>query len=822
MAEENPKEENPVYIPRGAASKSYQAVTAALDFKNPKETTVWNSSDNLDSQYAPFNPDDLYQRDGDYSTYDLMLDDDQIDVALQLKKDLVLGSGFDFTAGDEGQEEIIKDLHKSFTDECQCPFEDKLEEVLTAYEFGFSMSEKLFRKREDGTIAFFDLKTRHPNTWLFYQDIHGNIDRMVQRGGSSSSDIEIKNHDSMLHYINRPRFQNVYGRSDLRSCFAAWTIKKEIVKFKAIFLEKAASPTPVGRYETNTPATAVDAVFDALKKLQTRSALMVPESVKLEFLEAKNDGEVFIKAINLFNMFISRALFIPDLLGFSGSETAGGSFALGKEHMGLFFRHINRRRRTLETMVNRNLIRPIILYNFGEIENPPQFKFKPISDQDALALADIWLKAVNGRVYKASDEEVNHFRSLVKFPEGDVDREETPAPGDGFNPINDAKSPPADVDDSDDPAGDAGQEDIEERIADDVNRMGQFPKKKGKKKKTNAIYDFPKGSYHKKVDFKAIESQLESATHTTLDKALPVIQAIIQDLAEQIERKKILLKQDAALIDTLKLKKLADLKRIIKNDLRETFKNGQASGQKELLKGNFALPLPDDKFLEFLDAETFQYIGDWDYKIRQQAAILLRQAIKDGTPLSAVIEQLNEELTDLGETSIERYSRTKTTEVFNRGRLKFFEDSGIVAAYQYSAIMDDRTSDVCFGLDGNIFAAGTQPVPPMHFNCRSLLIPITKFEEFEVDTEIDGVPIGKFIEDNKGKGFSTFQKRNDLTTAIVACEFDGSPGFKWGHDGKCFLYDPNDAASLKRAKERAIRQGVDGIEIDMKDEETHG
>ena len=47
-------------------------------------------------------------------------------------------------------------------------------------------------------------------------------------------------------------------------------------------------------------------------------------------------------------------------------------------------------------------------------------------------------------------------------------------------------------------------------------------------------------------------------------------------------------------------------------------------------------------------------------------------------------------------------------------------------------------------------------------NCRSTLIPITKFEKFEPDTEVitieDGEPqaheINQFIKDNLGEGFS--------------------------------------------------------------------
>lgn len=40
-------------------------------------------------------------------------------------------------------------------------------------------------------------------------------------------------------------------------------------------------------------------------------------------------------------------------------------------------------------------------------------------------------------------------------------------------------------------------------------------------------------------------------------------------------------------------------------------------------------------------------------------------------------------------------------------------------------------------------------------NCRSVLIPITKYEEYEADTHVGKTPINEFIDEKKGKGFAT-------------------------------------------------------------------
>jgi SPP1 gp7 family putative phage head morphogenesis protein len=221
-----------------------------------------------------------------------------------------------------------------------------------------------------------------------------------------------------------------------------------------------------------------------------------------------------------------------------------------------------------------------------------------------------------------------------------------------------------------------------------------------------------------------------------------------------LAKKKIIEKKDIEKVDTIQIKYLKELKTILKASFMGIYKDSQVQAASELNKANYIQPTTSQEFLDLLEQETFAYIGDWQYNITKAMRNQLVIAIKEGKPLSSVINIMDDEGKSLSEVSLERYSRTKHTEVMNRGRLETFQSSGVVAAYQYSAILDDRTSDICRGLDGKIFKAGSEPVPPMHFNCRSVLIPITKYEEFEVDTHIGKTPITDFIEENKGKGFA--------------------------------------------------------------------
>jgi len=726
--------------------KSTFAHNPAADlFAGFNEKTVDVSSRWPQSQLKPFNPDDLWQLFGDYQIYEKMaMKDDQVNIGLQMKRDLVLSSGWEIVTEDDSQQEIKEDLELALGEDTDVPFDDQLEEVYDCSSvYGFSLTEKLFKLRHDGSLTLKILKTRHPSTWLIHTDDHGNVTKYEQHGLSADLDINPK---SLIHYIVNRRFGNPYGTSDLRAVYRAWFFKNEIMKYYAIFLEKYASPTPIARYDLGAPDSAIDDIQNAIKRFQTKTSLTIPKELEIEFLESKSTGDVYTKALNIVNMWIGRALFMPDLTGISGEKQSGGSQALGKEQMDLMFKHIKRRRESLERMVNLHIIKPLVFFNFGDVEFFPKFRFRPLRDQEALDFAKIWVDAAKSKVFRPTPEEINYFREMVRFPVQDIDelRDQVDNIPNGVNKSD------KEVD----------------------NNTGHIEEQDDKKTFARVFNPTP-GNFSKRVNFQKQESLMQTTSDNIVQKSDPVIDEIFEDLFDQIDKKKILKNQRFDKISDLKLKKKRTLKQILNMELRQTFREAKREAGSEINPTNFvsSTPLPSDAFLESLDSENFQFIGDWEFNINEETAIKLRAAIKDGTPLSSVLQDLQNTTKMSSKVAMERYARTKTTEVLNRGRLSAFDDSTVITGYQYSAILDGRTTIICAGLHGKKFNKGNQPVPPLHFNCRSLLIPLTKFDEFDEDTKIeksitvksgdeikipaDQRDMGVFIRENKGKGFST-------------------------------------------------------------------
>jgi SPP1 gp7 family putative phage head morphogenesis protein len=94
-----------------------------------------------------------------------------------------------------------------------------------------------------------------------------------------------------------------------------------------------------------------------------------------------------------------------------------------------------------------------------------------------------------------------------------------------------------------------------------------------------------------------------------------------------------------------------------------------------------------------------------------------------------------------------RVIRTETNYFLNQSELQSYKDEG-VKYYEYTAILDNRTSDICEELDGRVWKVEEAEVgynyPPMHPNCRSR--PEIVFEE-EVE-EKGGIETREHWEDH--------------------------------------------------------------------------
>ena len=91
-----------------------------------------------------------------------------------------------------------------------------------------------------------------------------------------------------------------------------------------------------------------------MKSNQNATTFAIPDDVMIEFVQSSRDAsDVYLKGLDYYNMQIARSILVPDLLGLGGTETKGGSFALGKEQFKVFLSTIKKDRESLERNISQ-------------------------------------------------------------------------------------------------------------------------------------------------------------------------------------------------------------------------------------------------------------------------------------------------------------------------------------------------------------------------------------------------------------------------------------------------------------------------------------
>lgn len=137
---------------------------------------------------------------------------------------------------------------------------------------------------------------------------------------------------------------------------------------------------------------------------------------------------------------------------------------------------------------------------------------------------------------------------------------------------------------------------------------------------------------------------------------------------------------------------------------------------------------PPNAAIEWLrNRETL--LGKWNRDLDTEVTRVLVQSLETGASKAKMMEALAEVFPNFTARRLEMIARTESTAALTQGRLARFRDpdSG-VAAVQFVAIMDARTSAICRPRDGLILRLDDERLPgntpPLHISCRSTLVPI--------------------------------------------------------------------------------------------------
>lgn len=169
------------------------------------------------------------------------------------------------------------------------------------------------------------------------------------------------------------------------------------------------------------------------------------------------------------------------------------------------------------------------------------------------------------------------------------------------------------------------------------------------------------------------------------------------------------------------------------NKAREYFKKRFA----EVSTSEVQEVVPEDA-IAWYESYAIYLAGIYSEAILQKTESIIQEALEQGLHRKDIIKLLqeSEEFKNFSESRLQTITRTEGTKAYNNGRVEQYRSSGgFVQAVQYSAILDRRTTHLCKRLNGKIIPLEDKSLigmytPPNHFNCRSILVPVTRYDDW--------------------------------------------------------------------------------------------
>ena len=181
-----------------------------------------------------------------------------------------------------------------------------------------------------------------------------------------------------------------------------------------------------------------------------------------------------------------------------------------------------------------------------------------------------------------------------------------------------------------------------------------------------------------------------------------------------------------------KIFEIFSFKKIVDEVIGFKFNSGWETSEKQIDKN---VPM-NNKALEFLQDHTFDNIKDMTEEVANDLKAELSRGIINGEGITKLKARVTK-VFDVGQNRAEMIARTETNRAENQGKLLAMKESGVEMQKKWISAEDERTSNLCKHLDGQIkeldddfhYADWTGQAPPAHVMCRSTIIFIEKENE---------------------------------------------------------------------------------------------
>lgn len=172
-----------------------------------------------------------------------------------------------------------------------------------------------------------------------------------------------------------------------------YLFKNYSLKDWVAFCEVFGMPLRLGKYDASASREDKQALMEAIISLGSDAAGIVPTSTAIEFIEANKSGstDTYEKLARYCDEQMSKAVLGQTLT----SDSGGGSYAQSKTHDEVRHDLTVADAKALSETIRRDIVGPLVEYNFGPDAELPFFKIVCEDPEDLVQTAEIYDKVRN-------------------------------------------------------------------------------------------------------------------------------------------------------------------------------------------------------------------------------------------------------------------------------------------------------------------------------------------------------------------------------------------------------------------------------------------
>jgi len=344
---------------------------------------------NLSNSIGTYNSDRI-----PVSTYDKMLLDPDIALGRSFVVLPILAQNFRIDSTDTDKALVVQSLVKKI-------YRELMRNMLTSYDYGFSVGEKIFEKlpnykltvkdesgneriiRDGYTIGIKKVKYVKPSSVSIVRDKKTEEIKYVKQENYYTKRQPKVKYDKVVWFAMDEKFGNVFGISRLKPAYQPWYWYQIIIQFMLRYLDRTGSPTAVARAPRGTTVTKdklkvdnMDVGLAVANAVSSNSSIVLSSDLYAEsrekkwdvkFLEDTKRGDMFLEALRFLSVNKMRAMLIPDKVGVSeGSNTN----ATGVNNTDIHLLSEEALVQQVEDVLNKSVVNDLIKYNW-----PPEERF---------------------------------------------------------------------------------------------------------------------------------------------------------------------------------------------------------------------------------------------------------------------------------------------------------------------------------------------------------------------------------------------------------------------------------------------------------------